>query len=123
MAFVVKIRGARGVMLAEYDCPEHGRHEELVQRDESGDPPEFANCTLLSRGVECDWSSELVLSAATIHRPAFVSANRGKNDPKPFPEAMDTEPLADGKVTLQEWKKQRAEMWHASDYAEFKSKI
>lgn len=123
MAWTIKTRGARGPMLAEYLCPEHGRHDELVDRDANGDPPEFKLCTVATGDEECGWSCEFVMSTPRIKHPAFISTHRGKSDEKPFPEAMDTEPLADGKVTLQEWKKQRAEMWARSDYDEFKAKI
>lgn len=45
MAYKVKIRTLPGSpMMAEYVCPVHGRFEQLVDRDENGDPPATAEC-------------------------------------------------------------------------------
>lgn len=118
MTFVVKTRGARGPMLAEYLCPEHGRFEAVVERDdEDGDPPPWKWCHFhdAPEPDTCFEECELVISAPRIGQPMFVSAHRGKNDEKPHPMVLSTEALADGKVTYSEFKKQREAMWRAHD--------
>lgn len=110
MTFEIKVRGASSApIMSDYLCPEHGPFEDLVARP----APDGVPCP------QCGEFSTWLPCAPRIKRPVFVSCHRGKNDEKPFPEAMDTEPLADG-MPLHEWKKQRAEMWNAHDYAEFK---
>jgi hypothetical protein len=114
MTWTMKTRGTSSApIVADYRCAEHGLFELLVERPTPDEQP----CP------ECATPAPWSPSSPRIKHPAFISTYRGKSDPKPFAEAMDTEPLADGKVTLQEWKKQRAEMWARSDYDEFKAKI
>lgn len=114
MTWTIKTRGdGTAPILGEWTCPEHGTFEAIVPRAELDAQP----CP------QCGARSPWTISAPTIHQRAFVSCHRGKSDEKPFPTAMDTEPLADGKVTLNEWKKQRAEMWNAHEYDEFKKEF
>lgn len=116
MTWTIKTRGARGVMLAEYLCPAHGRFEATVDRDANGDPPEWSACIETRFEPEaCREFCRLVISAPRIKQPMFVSANHGKNDEPPGPWAMDTELIADGKMTTAEWRKHREAMWRAHD--------
>ena len=44
MSYTIKLRGARSMVLADYECPVHGMFEVLVERDEQGDPPASTAC-------------------------------------------------------------------------------
>ena len=94
MSFTIRTRGARGRMIAEYECPECGRFEMLVMRDENGDPPNTENCP------PCSYRSPLVISAP-LGKVKLVEAHRGKSDAH-LPHQLDTRPLADG-MPYNEW--------------------
>lgn len=107
MTFVIKHKPLPGSpMMAEYEClcPDHedcGRFELLVQRDEKGDPPEVVSCEV------CSGAAELVISAPSIKfwsRDPVPIGYASKHDEKD-PRALDTEPLATGKMTKAEWTK------------------
>jgi hypothetical protein len=115
MTWTIKVRGAPGPMVAEFDCPEHGRFAATVHRDLYGDPPFTSPCQAMVDGAECGRFAPFVVSAPRLHFPAFISARRGQGDEKPHPMVTSTEDLADGKVTLQEWRKKRQAMWAAHD--------
>jgi hypothetical protein len=100
-------------MIAEYECPYHGRFELLVERDENGDPPPEAICEADDEvdGVEdlvmCCLESPLVISAPNIKywsRDPVPIGRASKSDEKD-PRMLDTEPLATGKMTRAEWNK------------------
>jgi hypothetical protein len=42
---------------------------------------------------------------------APTAATRGLYESRPGPAALDTRPIAEGKMTVAEWKKKRSEMW------------
>lgn len=44
MSYTIKTRGRGGFVAVEYLCPEHGRFDETVERDENGDPPATHPC-------------------------------------------------------------------------------
>jgi putative FmdB family regulatory protein len=102
MAYKVRIRTLPGSpMVSEYDCAECGRFEQLVTRNDAGDPPESFECP------ECGESAELTISAPMVQywsRPPVPIGYASKSDEKD-PRALDTEPLATGKMTKAEWKK------------------
>jgi hypothetical protein len=109
VTYTVKTRGARGLMLAEYECPDHGLIERLVRRDENGDPPAVFYCTEKLCGdntcshdmCTCDRPSPHVMSA--VHgRVKIAEVQRGKSDERP-PWALNTEALADG-MPMKEWR-------------------
>lgn len=78
-----------------------GRFEALVVRDAAGDPPPSIECP------ECGEIAERVISAPAIRywsRPPVPIGYASKSDEKD-PRALDTEPLATGKMTRAEWKK------------------
>lgn len=105
-------------MMAEYLCPEHGRFEQLVERDENGNPPAEAKCMewLPQENPElvghdhpttyCGQWSEYVISAATgkaDSMPARAVTRGGDMKDRP-PGMLDTRPLAEG-MPMSEWKK------------------
>lgn len=117
MTFVIKHKPQPGApMVAEYVCPEHGRFEALVQRDENGDPPSDVNCGAIEEGEDddgieyvdqCLVRAELVVSAPKVKfwsRDPVPIGYASKSDEKD-PRALDTEPLATGKMTKAEWRK------------------
>ena len=135
--FTIKIRGASSQpTMAEYMCPVHGRFDLVVERDANGDPPAEAKCEHWFSKEETEavghawhghptlfcgeWSPYVI--SAPMGRVKRGEVTRGKADEKPTPFALDTEALADG-MSLKEWKKRRADMWRAKDYAEFKKNI
>jgi len=110
MTYTVKLRGSSSAPIAaDYMCETCGPFETIVARPAPDEIP-CDQCAAPATWLPC---------APRIKHPLFVSCHRGKADEKPYPEACDTEPLADG-MPLHEWKKRRAEMWNAHDYAEFK---
>jgi hypothetical protein len=131
MPFVIKTRGARGPMVAEYFCPLHGRFEATVDRDEHGDPPATLKCPAVDRcyavdyghiepmqppaiDVECPIDdAEHVISAARLKFPFFkgpVFRGNGRPEEQPSPTYMDTEPLADG-MPAWEFAEKRKKVW------------
>jgi hypothetical protein len=124
MTYIVKIRTLPGSpMMAEYICPVHGRFELLVERDEHGDPPQEVVCEIMRDHehyceeppcgdcgftvYECGLSADLVISAPSIKfwsRDPIPVGRASKSDEKD-PRALDTEPLATGKMTKAEWTK------------------
>ena len=96
MTFTIKLRGG-GRMLAEYECPVHGRFEEVVDRDVNGDPPTRLNCAAWVDGDRCEEPSPWRISMPAVHTQFVVSASHGRNDAKPHPKAMDTRMLAEGR--------------------------
>lgn len=88
----------------EYMCPEHGRWDDLVERASASEPHPCPACGA---------PSEAAISAP-LYKPQRGAVTQGKVNDKPFPHAMDTQPLADG-MPLAEWKRRRAEIWEAKD--------
>jgi hypothetical protein len=108
VTFVIKIRGAGGLMLAEYRCPVHGVFEALVTRDERGDPPPDRWCPHGDGQLPCWMTSPWTISAPAIHTQFVVSASQGKSAPKPHAEVLDTRPLAEGRK--KEWRQHRKKL-------------
>ncbi len=98
MTFIVKTRGAGGLVVAEYRCPTHGVFEATVQRGPFGDAPDEQPC-------ECGESSPWTISAPNMHTQFVITATQGKSDPKPHRDAMDTRELAEGRKN--EFRRQR----------------
>jgi hypothetical protein len=109
MTFVIKIRGARGNIVAEYECPEHGRFAATVQRDDAGDAPSSERCPVIEDETACGLSSEYRISAV-IGRVRAGEVSRGKSAEVPHHLALDTRDLADG-MPYNEWKKKRSKVW------------
>lgn len=110
MTFTIKIRGGRGPMLGEYECPVHGRFELVVDRDEAGDPPGEAPCPAETPSdddleARCGRPSPWRISMPAVHTKFVVTASKGKNAPKPHAYSMDTRMLAEGRRN--DFRKQR----------------
>lgn len=124
MTYIVKHKPLPGApMMAEYICEEHGRFEQLVERDENGDPPATFPCPAIDDVTEEDFFEEGChdrIGAITCEEPADLAIGAPaikfwSRDPVPIgrasksdekdPRALDTEPLATGKMTKAEWRK------------------
>ncbi len=124
MTFTVKTRGAAsGLALAEYLCPEHGRFELLVERNEKGDAPDVVPCActgsilriaealgLVKPGdyeeVQCGRPATWTISAPkpkVLSVPATAVTRGGDLKDRP-PGMLDTRPLAEG-MPMSEWRK------------------
>lgn len=104
MTFRIKMRGAPGLLIAEYRCPEHGVFEALVDRDTNGDPPVKQPCPAAVLG--CSHPSPWTISAPrpkvdSIACFAAIPGGDLKNRP---PGMLDTRPLAEG-MKYSEWQK------------------
>jgi hypothetical protein len=121
MAFTIKTRGTRsGFALAEYMCPDHGRVEALVERDDKGDPPNTCKCPRVigvrknGQEVTCGLTAEWTISAPSVHTQFVVSATQGKSATKPHEYSMDTRLIAEGRKNefRRQRKKVREELRH-----------
>src|SRR6185436_1826851 len=117
MTWTIKPRPhvAGSPMVADYECPVHGRFEATVQRDENGDPPAMLSRHPIDFIIEgdqagvcrelCPWRT----SAPKLARdsvPCYAAMRGGDTERRPG--MLDTRPLADG-MPVREWKaKQRA---------------
>lgn len=117
MAFTIKVRTQPGApMMSEYECPDHGRFERLVERDVNGDPPAKVECDIpvADDGITeyCELDSERVISAPSIKfwsRDPVPIGYASKSDERD-PRALDTTDLATGKLTKAQWKKKQRDM-------------
>lgn len=114
MTLVIKTRGAGGLILADFRCPEHGVFEATVPRNESDAAPCPTRVSIPADGFypsggerACGISSPWTPSP--VHgRLKLGDVEKGSFEPPPSPGALDTRALADG-MPLHEWKKKRAE--------------
>ena len=124
-----------GLIMLEFDCPHHGRFEELVQRGDDGSTPDERPCQawngsgselLDSRGwpsdKPCGAPSPWVISAPRIKHPVVLSAVRGKSDPPPSPYYLNTEALADG-MPAHEFDAKRKALWEDHRRKEIKKAV
>lgn len=87
------------MIVADYECPDHGRFEVTVERNLAGDPPEAVAC------IVCGEPSAWRISAAGALRVQLGAVSQGKVMTYDKPEHMlDTRPLADG-MPYDEWKR------------------
>lgn len=131
MAFVIKTRGAGGLLAADYRCPQCGLVERIVQRDENGDPPEVIDCgNLLDCGeriarefgeVRCDQKAVWTISAP-MTRVKLGEVSRGKPEEPPSPGHLDTRALADG-MPFNEWRDKRHKALREKAVKKLKEKI
>lgn len=116
MTFITKVRGAGGLIVAEYRCPLHGVFEATVQRNESGDAPDWQCCEALDEWEEvCNEPSPWTISAPKqrVVSVTPTAAIRG-GDMKDRPAHMlDTRPLAEG-MPLSQWKAKQREITRAN---------
>lgn len=108
MTFTIRVRGAGGLFMAEYMCPEHGRFELLVERDTNGDPPVEMPCTEPECCDEhpCGAPSPYTISApkTAVDSVPCTAVTRGGDMKDRPPGMLDTRPLAEG-MPMSEWKK------------------
>lgn len=107
--FTLKLRGVTEAA-REYECPEHGPFEVVVDLATSRDPRPCPACGAASeRTLEVRYVAKMA--------PSFV---RGKRDEMP-PWATTTEAIADG-MPVSEWRANRAKFWENHDRAKMKEK-
>jgi hypothetical protein len=98
MTWVIKVRGDLSArIVAEYECPEHGRFTRTVDRDEHGDPPEASACPACAR------RATFTISAPARCRVQRVYAARRGKDPERPPNCMDWEAAAYDECSPDEW--------------------
>ena len=95
----------------EYGCEAHGPFEVVVELATSRTPRPCPTCGA---------ASERTLNATIAHH-VKVSVSRGKSDPPP-PGAMDTRALAEGKVTLKEFRAKSRTMRRDARWRQAKQK-
>jgi hypothetical protein len=101
MTWTVKVRGAPSTYeVAEYDCPDHGRFVLSMERP----APDRFRCIVEGCTHDASWC----FPTPGAVKVSLVSFERGKSSDRP-PEdvVMDTRPLADGKMTPDEFRKHR----------------
>lgn len=117
MTWTLKVRGAGGPMLAEYECPAHGRFDATVDRDENGDPPETSECPhepAIQDDVHNAHGSLVFMRRCRYPAPWVASAVAGRvkvgevdkgkvMDYPPANVCLDTRALADG-MPYSEWR-------------------
>jgi hypothetical protein len=136
MTFVIKTRGAGGLLVADYRCPEHGMFEAVVQRNELGDAPDELPCPVVVHeqaphacgydyehdetiyfyeDVLCCEPSPWTISAPKSRVVSVVptAAVRGGDMTDRPPGMLDTRDLAEGKVTHTQWKAKQRELTRA----------
>lgn len=118
MTWTLKVRTSPGALItADYECPEHGRFEALVSRDDEGNPPADELCGSHT-GIFCGRRSPWRVSCPPVHTQFVVSATQGKSAPKPNADALDTRPLAEGRKN--EWRAQRKKLREERRHARVK---
>lgn len=96
--------------VAEYECPDHGRFEATVDRTPAGDAPDEIPCPVLEpEGWACERPSPWRISAP-ISRVKMGDVVTGKDSGPAHGDRhlMNTRPLADGTMTMTEFKAHRA---------------
>lgn len=141
MTFVIKTRGAGGLVSAEYRCPNHGVFEVLAQRDVNGDAPDEQPCPEMATHDDCcdtafeeDCSGEAGCVPCGIASPWTISAPhqrvksvvptaaiRGGDMKDRPPHMLDTRPLAEG-MPHSEWKKKQRELTRARRHEQLVAK-
>lgn len=123
MTFTIKIHTLPGApIMSEYECEFCGRIEKLVNRDEHGDPPETVVCGTsyedLGHDEECAAIATLTISAPQIKfwSRAPVPVGYASKSDEWDPRALDTRPLADGRMTKPEWRKWQRGITHELRY-------
>lgn len=101
--------------LIEFECPDHGRFEELLPRSE-------AALTSSHGCPSCGAVSDRIISAPKAGTVWGAAVSRGKSDPRPNPGVLNTESLADGRK-YSDWKKERREFRAEERRREIKREI
>lgn len=133
MPWILKHKRSTQPMVAEYLCPEHGRFELTVERDENGDPPAQAFCparvearmfALFGATSEerdqlttCRRASPFAISNPGYAKVRAVEAVRGGYEKPAFETWTDTTALGEGQ-DLDDWHDDRAKVWERHREAE-----
>jgi hypothetical protein len=115
VTYIVKTRGAGGLLVAEYNCPEHGVFEATVTRDANGDAPDTFPCPAeddyddgYAPDGPCSYPATWCISAPSMRIwsvPCFAATRGGDMTDRP-PGMLDTRPLSEG-MSMTEWKKKQ----------------
>ncbi len=99
----------------DYSCPEHGRFEQIVPREEDDKPQPCPECEAPSPWV----------FPAPMGRMAMggISFERGRSDGPRHRKDLDTRALADGSQTLKQFRAQRRAMWARERHATIKQAL
>lgn len=126
MTFTIRIRGATNApMVAEYECPEHGRFEEVVPRDDQGNPPDWIECPHddpdYAEHVEypCRYRAEWRISAPHGSVKQFEVVRGGVAKPD-SPMYLDTRELGNG-MPYSEWRAKRDKVYEERRWKESKA--
>lgn len=86
-------------------------HEEMV----------FSDARYGDKGEPCPMCGGETRAIPVAPKPQVATAmpgfERGKSDPPPGPAAMNTKPLAEGKMNISQFRKARRQMWRDRDRA------
>lgn len=116
MTYIVKTRGAGGLVVADYRCPEHGVFELTVERDANGDAPDEQPCP-------CGASSPWTISACKQRIwsvPCYAAVRGGDVKERP-PGMLDTRPLAEGQ-SYSDWRRVQKKARVERRYQQLKDK-
>jgi hypothetical protein len=98
----------------DYDCPEHGRFDTLVPRDEEDEPQPCPEC-----GEPSPYVFPAPMGRMAMQGMTFV---KGKSDGPRTHRDLDTRAMADG-MTRSQFKKKRREMWAGERRAEIRKAL
>ena len=110
MTFTIKTRGAPGLIVSEFACPECGVFEATV--------PSGTECWSCECGLLAPWTP----SAPRIKHPIITGVVRGKSDGPPTPTALNTEPIADG-MPMYKFDEMRAKVWEEHRERKIKKQV
>lgn len=112
MTYIVKIRseGRTKTIAAEYECPEHGRFELDVERNDAGDAPDIVPCPIDDEDGACGRPAEWRISSPMTRVRNIEAAKKGKWEKPERKTWTDTSALGEGQP-LYEWREDRARIW------------
>ncbi len=94
------------LIILEFDCPDHGRFEAMVERSEPNDTHPCPDCE-----VPAPWT----ISAPLVRIKLASAATQGGYVKPDHPLALDTRELGEG-MSMQEWRAKRAKKWAEHDH-------
>ncbi len=121
MTFIRKYRseGRTKTIAAEYECPEHGRFELDVERNDAGDAPDVIPCPCaapqcVDEGCEhpytCGQPAEWRISSPMTRVRKIEAVSKGKSEKPEFKTWTDTRNIGEGQP-LYEWREDREKIW------------
>jgi hypothetical protein len=100
-------------LMAEYMCECGLRLESLERR---ADVPPTVRC-------ECGRPARRTISAPHTKTTWCAPAVRGKPEERPGPGTVDTRAIADGEVSVSEWRSKRQALWRDRARSEWKARV